>query len=110
MVKTNLMTANLAVDHFHEPKKEESVYQILENIENSTSNLELVPTILQLLIESFNLESKEELEESEIYDFVARRDMIYETVTLTQNIIFDTLKNLETAINEGLGRMRGDEA
>lgn len=92
-------TADLVVDNSQVKKEKKSIFQLLSDIENSTLNLETIPTILNLLINDFHLDNKT-LEEPEIYDLVARHDMIYDTVVLARNVIIDTLEELERVIEE----------
>ena len=58
-------TADLVVEKPQAKKKKKSIFQLLSDIENSTLNLETIPTILNLLINDFHLDNNN-LEEPEI--------------------------------------------
>ena len=58
--------------------------EVLTEVENITSNLTALPNLIQLVIEAFELDEPE-ISEAALYNYKARRNMLYDVIHLVKN-------------------------
>lgn len=77
--------------------KKRSAFDVFWDVENATNKLEALPSILQLIIENFDLDRELTGDEKQknAYDYSIRRDDLYNSIYLVQSIIFDTVSQLK---------------
>ena len=68
-------------------KQSKGAYQMYCEIEDLRTNLELMPSVIQLLVEKYNLD-QENLTEEEKIDLSRANHDIYDVLALVQNTIF----------------------
>ena len=80
-------------------KKELSNFDVIMKIEDSTVKLELIPCILQNLVDSLKLNQRILTEEDKMNIWL-HSDTIGKYISLTQTIIFDHLSDLNDLIDD----------
>ena len=68
-------------------KQSKGAYQMYCEIEDLRTNLELMPSVIQLLVEKYNLD-QENLTNEEKFDLSRANHDIYDVLALVQNTIF----------------------
>lgn len=68
-------------------KQSKGAYQMYCEIEDLRTNLELMPSVIQLLVEKYNLD-QENLTDEEKLDLSRANHDIYDVLALVQNTIF----------------------
>lgn len=77
-----------------------STIDVYTDVENAICNLSTLPSILQLIIDGFNLDGSNTPDDIELtaraLDFYARREDMYNSIYLVRNVIYDTVKELRS--------------
>lgn len=73
---------------------EKTALQIINEVDDNLIELRRLPSIINLMMESFGFDSLE-LTESNKLDIVNRHEMISDVLFLTLSTIYDTIEKLE---------------
>ena len=67
--------------------------EVLTEVEMATCKLICLPSLIQLIIETFELDQPE-LSEKALYNFKARREMLYSTIYIVKDAIHEVNDDL----------------
>jgi len=71
-----------------------ALFDLTNGMYEATINLSYIPDVLQLAIESLHLDERV-LTEDQGQDIIIRHEELYNTISLTQRVIIQTLEELD---------------
>ncbi len=74
-------------------REQRSAIQVYSDIEDVKVYLSTLPSILQLVIESFHLDNTD-ITDDDIRDYMARREDLYNSIFLVQTTIYDCIEKI----------------
>lgn len=93
-----------------QPTEFKSAFDVMEEVENATLEIDELPRLLQLLIDNYHLDNRE-FTESEMYNLGIAGHTLYSVLDIVQNRLYDMSEKLNAiSIKKDLDRENTETA
>lgn len=82
------------VQHVEKPVEVKTGFEIMSEVEDIAIHLNELPNVIQLLVENLKLDERELTKEEE-YDYIHRRYMVYDVLTLVQRTLWEVIDGID---------------